>query len=111
MSFLEARKIVGTYMGENSYAYVAQRMDTVNQDNKYRTLMEKLIQLELNDWPKIQGHLKKLHSGEFYQEPTQQQVKHKEKSNEEVQAKILIGSTTPTQTTTPPKSAKSPPTK
>ena len=51
VSFLEARKIVGTYMGENSYASVASRADTTNQDNKYRILVEKLIQLEANDWP------------------------------------------------------------
>ena len=36
VSFLEARKIVGIYMGENSYTSVAQRVDTTNQDNKYR---------------------------------------------------------------------------
>ena len=50
VSFPESKKIVGTYMGENSYASVAQRADTTNQDNKYRTLVEKLIQLEANDW-------------------------------------------------------------
>ena len=60
VSFLEARKIVGTYMRENSYTSVAQRADRTNKDNKYRTLMEKLIQLEANDWPKFQEHLKKL---------------------------------------------------
>ena len=44
-------------MGENSYASIAWRVDTMNQDKKYRTLMEKLIQLEVNDWPKFQEHL------------------------------------------------------
>ena len=44
VSFLEARKIVGTHIGENSYASVAWRADTTNQDNKYRTLVEKLFQ-------------------------------------------------------------------
>ena len=29
MSFMEARKIVGTYIGENSYASVAWRVDTI----------------------------------------------------------------------------------
>ena len=53
VSFLEAKKIVGPYMGENSYASVAWRVDTTNQENKYRTLVEKLIQLEVNDWPKF----------------------------------------------------------
>ena len=28
--FLEARKIVGTFMGENSYASVERRADTIN---------------------------------------------------------------------------------
>ena len=58
VSFFDVRKIIGTYMGENSYAFVARRTDTTNQDNKYRTLVEKLIQLEANDRPKFQEHLK-----------------------------------------------------
>ena len=33
VSFLEARKIVRTYMGENSYASVAQRADTIETIN------------------------------------------------------------------------------
>ena len=36
-------------MGENTYASVAQRVDPINQDNKYGTLEKKLIQLEPND--------------------------------------------------------------
>ena len=40
VSFLEARKIVGSYMGENRYASVAWRADTTHQDNKYRILGE-----------------------------------------------------------------------
>ena len=95
MSFLEVRKIVGTYMGENSYPSVAPRVDTTNEDNKYRTLVEKLIQLEANDWPKFQEHLKKLHSAKFYLAPAQQQVGNGEKSNVVVQTKTQIGSTTP----------------
>ena len=105
MSFLKARKIVGSYMRENSYASVAQRVVTTNQENEYRTLMEKLIQLEANDWPKFQEHLKKLHSAEFYQAPAEQQVENGERSNI-VQTKTHVGSTTPTLIT--PKSAKSP---
>ena len=72
VSFLEARKIVVTYMGESNYASVVRRGDITNQDNNYRTLENKLIQLETNDWPKSQEHLKKLHSTEFYQAPAQQ---------------------------------------
>ena len=49
VSFLEARKIVGSYMRENGYTSVVQRVDATNEDHKYRTLVEKLIQLEMND--------------------------------------------------------------
>ena len=69
VSFLEARRIVGSYMGESSYASVARKADRTNDDSKYRTLVEKLLKLEANDWPKFQEHLKKLHSDEFYQAP------------------------------------------
>ena len=106
VSFLEARRIVRRYMGESSYASVARRADRTNDDTKYRTLVEKLLELEANDWPKFQEHLKKLPSDEFYQAPAQQQVANGERSNVVVQTKTHIGSITPTGTT--PKSAKSP---
>ncbi len=51
LSFHEAKKILGIYMGENSYASVARRADITNQDLKYRTLEEELILLEANDLP------------------------------------------------------------
>ena len=57
--FLEVRKIVGTYIGENSYTSVAQRVDTINQDNKYSALWEKLTELEPNNWPRFLEQLKK----------------------------------------------------
>ena len=75
-----SKKIVGTYMGENSYASVALRVDTTNEDNKYWTLVEKLIHLEANDWPKFEEPLKKIHSAEFYQAPTLQRVGNGERS-------------------------------
>ena len=46
-------------MRESSYASVAQRADRTNDDNKYRTLVQKLIKLEANNWPKFQEHLEK----------------------------------------------------
>ena len=49
-------------------------VDRTNDDNKYRILVEKLIKLEANDWPKFQEHLKNLLSVEFYQAPAQQHV-------------------------------------
>ena len=106
VSFLEARRIIGSYMGESSCASVARRADRINDDTKYRTLVEKLLKLEANDWPKFQEHMKKLHSDEFYQAPAQQQVANGERSNVVVQTKTHIGSITPIRTT--PKSAKSP---
>ena len=106
VSFLESRKIVKTYIGENNYASVARTEDTTNEDNKYRTLVKKLIQLKANDWPKFQEHLKKLHPAGFHQARAQQQVGNREKSNVIVQTKTYVGSTTPTRTTL--KSAKSP---
>ena len=81
MSFLEARKIVGNYVGERSCASVARRANTTNEDNKYRTLVEKLIPLE----------------AKFYQTPAQQQIGNGERSYVEVQTKIHVGSTTPTR--------------
>ena len=72
---------------------------------KYRVIVEKLIQLETNDWPKFQRHLKQLQSAEFYQVPAQQWVGNGERSNVVVQTKTQVGSTTPTRTTS--KSAKS----
>ena len=83
-------------MGETSYASVAQRIDRTNEDNKYRTLVEKLIQLEANDWPKFQKHLKKLHSVEFYQTLAQQPVGNGERSSVVVQTKTHVVSTSPT---------------
>ena len=106
VSFLEAWKIVGSYMEESSYAPVARKVDRTNDDTIYRTLVEKLIKLEANDWLKFQEHLKKLHLDEFYQAPAQQQVANGERSNVVVQTKTHVVSITPTRTT--PKSAKSP---
>ena len=104
LSFPEAMKIEGNYMGENTYASVARRADTINQENKYRALVKRLIMLEPTDWPKFQERLKKLLS--WISLSTNSTTKIKKKSNELVQAKTNIGSTTPTRTT-PPKSAKS----
>ena len=70
LSFLEARKVTDTYMGENSYASVALRADTINQDDKYyRALVQKLIQLEPNDGPKFQEQLKNLHLDKLQTQP------------------------------------------
>ena len=87
VSFLEARRIVWSYTGESSYASVARKADRTNDDTKYTTLVEKLLQLKANDWPKFLEHLQKLYSDEFYQAPAQQQVANGESSNVVVQTK------------------------
>ena len=53
VSFLEVWRIVGSYMGESSYASVARRTYRTNDYTKYRTPVEKLVKLEANDWPKF----------------------------------------------------------
>ena len=93
-------------MRESSYASVARRADRTNDNYEYRTLVENLIKLEANDWPKFHEEMKKWHLVEFYQAPAQQQVVNEERSNVVVQTKTLVGSITPTRNT--PKSAKSP---
>ena len=49
VSFLEAGRIVESCMGESSYPSVTRTANRTNDDNKYRTLVVKLIQLEAND--------------------------------------------------------------
>ena len=63
VTFLEARRIVGSYMRENSYASVVQRVNPIrnsNQQDHYRALVKKWIQLEWNDWLRFQEQLKNL---------------------------------------------------
>ena len=86
-SFLKARKIVGTYMGENSYyTSVARRADTINQDNRYRALVEKFIQLKPSDWLKFQEQLKNLDSAELQTQPRSASA-NKEKASETTKLK------------------------
>ena len=97
MSFQEARKIVGTYMGENSYASVARRADTTNQD-KYRILGEiNPVGSECfrSAWKTTLGRIL----------PSTSSATDSERSYVVVQTKTHVGSTTPTRTI--PKSAKS----
>ena len=64
VTFVEARKIVGTYMEKTASGCI--RPTCNNQDNKYRTLVEKLANHWLPPGSKFQEHLKTLHSVEFY---------------------------------------------
>ena len=54
-------------MGETSYASVTQRAETSNQDNKYGTLINKLINLDPSKWPKFQVKLKNEHTNNIQQ--------------------------------------------
>ena len=56
ITFLETRKIVESYMKDNSYANVPQSANPINQIRI--TLIEILVQLELNDWPNFQEEIK-----------------------------------------------------
>ena len=88
-TFLEARKIVESYMKVNTYANVAQKVCPIsssnttstnnnNQLDKYRSLIKKRLQLELNNLPKFQEQLKNLHSAEICETETKTQIKQKE---------------------------------
>ena len=109
VSFQEARKIVGTFMGENSYASVARRADTINQYNRYRVLVGKLIPLEPNDWPKFQEQLKNLYWAVLQTQPRAVSV-YKEKASVTTKVKSPTNNQTnaTAQTQTTPPKRKSP---
>ena len=51
ITFLEARKIVESYLKVNTYANIAQKAICYNnQLDKYRVLIKKLVQLGPNNW-------------------------------------------------------------
>ena len=78
--FFEVRKIVQFRMKRNTYATVAGRANPIsnsNQQDNYRALDDKLIELELNDWTKFQEQLKKLHSSKIHQTEAQTELKKK----------------------------------
>ena len=82
-------------MEVNIYAILSLRGNLISTDN-YWDLVEKLSQLEPNDWPKFQEQLKNLHSVKIYKTEAQTKFKelttHKEKNTAEK-------STAETQTT------------
>ena len=69
--FPEARKIVESYMGTKTYANVAQKVNQPPWDStsidKYQKLIEKLINLKVNEWLTFQENLKRMHSTETKQ--------------------------------------------
>ena len=69
--FLEARKIVESYMGTKTHANVAQKVNQPSQDStsmdKCQKLIEKLINLKANKWLTFQENLKGMHSTEMKQ--------------------------------------------
>ena len=58
-------------MGTKTYANVAQKVNQPPQDStstdKYQKLMEKLINLKVNEWLTFQEKLKRMHSTETKQ--------------------------------------------
>ena len=66
ITFLEARKIVDSYIKDNTYAIVALKVSKISYSNKNsqpdkcRVLIEKLVQLGHNDLLTFQKELKKL---------------------------------------------------
>ena len=70
--------IVQSYMGVNTYATVAWRVNPIrnsNQPNNYRTLIKEIIQLEPCNWPKFQEHLRNLYSAKICQTEAQPEQK------------------------------------
>ena len=66
-------------MRENTDASVEERVNPIrnsNQPDKYGALVEKLTQLEANNWPKFQEQLKNLHSGKIDQTEVQTNEKN-----------------------------------
>ena len=61
-------------MKENTYAIVAWRMSLISNNkqlDKYKALIEKLIQLGASNWPKFQKLLGEMHLAEMKpREPT-----------------------------------------
>ena len=74
VTLLDTRKTVKLHMKEIIYTTVAQKTSPISnnkQPDKYKTLIEKLIQLGLNDWLKFQKQLRKMHLAEIKpREPT-----------------------------------------
>ena len=93
---------------------IAQRVNSIrnsNQVDKYRAVVEKVIQLESNDWSMFLELMKNLHSADIHQTEAETKPKEltikKEKSSEIIKRKRFTESSAQTQTT-PPKNTKSP---
>ena len=69
--FPRTRKIVESYMGTKTYANVAQKVNQPPQDStsidRYKKLIEKLINLKANKWLTFQENCKRMHSTETKQ--------------------------------------------
>ena len=65
-TFPEARKIVETYMKENTYAETTKKTTKPCQHNEtpdqYKELINKLITLNIKEWPEFQNSLKEKYS-------------------------------------------------
>ena len=69
--FPEARKIVESYMGTRTYANTAQKQIkkpwTSCQSISIKKLIEKIINLNINEWPTFQENIKRMYSTEIKQ--------------------------------------------
>lgn len=74
ISFLEARKIIEASRKEKTYSQVVKTTtnDTQQQENKYKELLQKLLQLGPEDWPRFIEEIKpklELNSGDAKTNP------------------------------------------
>ena len=72
--------VVGSYIGPYTYASVIRRVVTLNIDNKYRALVEKMIQLDANWLASFRSSWKK-NSRSNFTKHKQRQVKSQIKRN------------------------------
>ena len=102
-SFLEARQIVGSYMSETSCASVTRRAEISNQDNEYRALINKLINLDQSEWPKFQADLKNIHTNSIQQTSRLEVPAQTNKSFDKIKEDKKFTKTIAQTQTTPPK--------
>ena len=94
INFAEARKIVGSCMGENSYTSVVWKVGPIrqsSQNSKYKVLVEKLTLLEPKHLPKFKKRLKNIHLTELQTQPRPVGA-NKKKANETTKVKLQTNS-------------------
>ena len=87
--FPEARKIVESYMGTRTYANIAQKTNQKMQDitpiDKYKKLIEKIINLSImNEWATFQENIKRMYSTQIKQTEPSTKTKSNANTSEEI---------------------------